>query len=236
MLNKNKHQLIMSQILRDIYTHPTINSNLGFKGGTCAYLFYRLPRFSVDLDFDFIPPKKETNLFHLAQTLTKIIQKYATIKDQAIKKWTVFFLLSYGIQEHRIKIEINTRVFVKNLLQKYQFHDYLGIKLQIAKPDFMFANKLVALTQRNTLAPRDIFDINFFAKNHWDIDQETIINRTKKDLYSYLNQCLSIIENVPDNQILQGLGELVDEKTKTWIKTQLRSETIFLLKNYQSIL
>ncbi|PIZ76423.1 hypothetical protein COY05_01425 [Candidatus Peregrinibacteria bacterium CG_4_10_14_0_2_um_filter_38_24] len=54
MLNKEKHQLIMGQILRDIYSDTEISSLLGFKGGTCAYFFYNLPRFSVDLDFDLL--------------------------------------------------------------------------------------------------------------------------------------------------------------------------------------
>jgi predicted nucleotidyltransferase component of viral defense system len=236
MLNQDRHRLVMSQILRDIYTNPTINSLLGFKGGTCAYFFYGLPRFSVDLDFDFIPSVTKVNLTDLDKILTKILQKYTVIKDKTIKKWTLFFLLSYGVGERTIKVEINTRIFVANLLQKYQFQDYLGVKLQIAKQDFMFANKLVALTERRVLAPRDVFDLNFFAKNHWEIDQETIINRTKKDLNSCLEDCLRVIAKIPDRQILSGFGELVDEKTKAWVKTQLRSETIFLLKSYQSII
>ena len=57
MLNKAKHQLLMTQILKEIYSDIEISSTLGFKGGTCAYFFYHLPRFSVDLDFDLIQPK-----------------------------------------------------------------------------------------------------------------------------------------------------------------------------------
>ena len=45
MLNREKHQLIMGRILRDIYADASIASRLGFKGGTCAYFFYDLPRF-----------------------------------------------------------------------------------------------------------------------------------------------------------------------------------------------
>lgn len=33
-----------------------------------------------------------------------------------------------------------------------------------------------------------------------------------------------------DCGILSGLGELLDNKQKTWVKSQLRSDTIFLLK------
>ena len=59
MLNREKHQLIMGQILKDIYTDVTISPLLGFKGGTCAYFFYNLPRFSVDLDFDLLVVNEE---------------------------------------------------------------------------------------------------------------------------------------------------------------------------------
>ena len=59
MINKEKHQLIMGQVLKDIYTDISIASLLGFKGGTCAYFFYGLTRFSVDLDFDLLDSKEE---------------------------------------------------------------------------------------------------------------------------------------------------------------------------------
>lgn len=50
MLNKEKHQLVMAQILKDIYSDIALASLLGFKGGTAANIFYGSPRFSVDLD------------------------------------------------------------------------------------------------------------------------------------------------------------------------------------------
>ncbi|PIS43599.1 hypothetical protein COS69_01720 [Candidatus Kaiserbacteria bacterium CG06_land_8_20_14_3_00_49_31] len=72
MLNKEKHQLIMGRILKDVYTDVSIAPLLGFKGGTCAYFFYGLPRFSVDLDFDLFSPDeiKQTLLF---DTIRKIL-------------------------------------------------------------------------------------------------------------------------------------------------------------------
>ena len=44
------HKNVLIRILKDIFTDPTIGPVLGFKGGTAAYLFYGLNRFSVDLD------------------------------------------------------------------------------------------------------------------------------------------------------------------------------------------
>lgn len=40
----------------------------------------------------------------------------------------------------------------------------------------IFANKLVALTERN--ANRDIYDVYFFFKNYFPINRELIVERT----------------------------------------------------------
>ena len=53
------HKNVLIRILKDIFTDPTIGPVLGFKGGTAAYLFYGLDRFSVDLDFDLLDKGRE---------------------------------------------------------------------------------------------------------------------------------------------------------------------------------
>jgi len=62
-LNIYQHREIMITLLQDIYKDPSIGSFLGFKGGTAAPLFYDLPRFSIDLDFDLLDHRKETIVF-----------------------------------------------------------------------------------------------------------------------------------------------------------------------------
>ena len=109
MLNKEKHQLIMGQVLKDIYTDVSISPLLGFKGDTCTYFFYNLPRFSVDLDFDLLEVTEE-NQKMVFEKIVAILSKYGTIKDQYIKRFTVFALLSYGDEDHNDKVEINVRI------------------------------------------------------------------------------------------------------------------------------
>ncbi|MDP3836743.1 MAG: nucleotidyl transferase AbiEii/AbiGii toxin family protein [bacterium] len=236
MLNKEKHQLIMGQILRDIYTDVTISPLLGFKGGTCAYFFYDLPRFSVDLDFDLLVVNEENQKLVLDK-IVSILGRYGQIKDQYLKRYTVFALLSYGDDDHNIKVEINVRKLVENIQDHYELRDYLGISMFVAKKDYMFASKLSALTLRNETAMRDIYDIHFFGKNNWDINAEVVKERTGKTIKEYLTDCIAFIEKVKDSQILQGLGELVgSEKEKSWIKSNLKADSIFMLKNYISVL
>ncbi len=235
MLNREKHQLIMGRILRDVYADVAIASLFGFKGGTCAYLFYKLPRFSVDLDFDLL---KQDNVNHelVYKAVEKILEQYGEIKDQHIKRNTIFFLLSYGDTDHNIKFEVSIRTDIPSINDHFELQEYLGISMLIAKKPYMFASKLAALTLRNETAMRDIYDIWYFANNNWGMSVDVLTTRTGKSVKEYVAQCIVVIEGVKDNQILQGLGELLNEREKAWVKTHLRKEVVFLLENYQSVL
>jgi predicted nucleotidyltransferase component of viral defense system len=236
MLNREKHQLIMGQILKDIYTDVAIAPLLGLKGGTCAYFFHGLPRFSVDLDFDLLVVN-EANQKLIYDKLTKILEKYGVIKDGLIKRFTIFALLSYGDADHNIKIEINLRGLAPDGVRQYELKEYLGISMFAARQSYLFAGKLLALTLRNETAMRDVYDIHYFAKNNWEIDAEMIALTTGKTVKEYLADCVVYIERIKESQIMRGLGELVGgEKEKDWIRKHLKTDTLFLLKNYISAL
>ncbi len=236
MLNKEKHQLIMGRILRDIYSDTTISSLIGFKGGTCAYFFYGLSRFSVDLDFDLFTSDEATQQT-VYEKVGIMLKPYGEVKDQYIKRNTIFFLLSYGDTDHNVKVEINVRILMPDIKAHYELKEYLGISMLAGKKDYLFASKLAALTDRRTLAMRDIYDVWFFAKNNWDINVEVLKARTGKTIKEHIADCIPVIEFVKDNEIMRGLAELLpDEKAKAWVKNHLREETVFLLKNYQSVL
>jgi len=234
MLNKEKHQLMMGKILREIYSDISISSLLGFKGGTSAYFFYNLPRFSTDLDFDLLSFNEEDKKI-VYDKILEIIKKYGKIEDSYIKKYTIFALLSYDEKDFNIKIEINTRKLVENIKEKYEIKKYLGISMMVAKKEYLFAGKISALTMRNKTAMRDIYDLNYFTKNNWDIDNEAVKSISSKETKEQLLSCLEIIEKIKDNEIMTGLGELVKEEEKDWIRKELREETIFMIKNYISI-
>ena len=223
----------MGQILKDIYTDVSIASMIGFKGGSAAYFFYGLPRFSVDLDFDLLTIDKKSRQI-VFKKIKVILKQYGIIKDSYIKRFTIFMLLSYGDTDHNIKIEISTRETSLTLKDYYELKEYLGISMLTAKKEYLFASKLLALTRRKETAMRDIYDIYFFAKNLWEINDKIIDVYVDKTIKEYLADCLVVIEKIKDNQILQGLGELVAEKEKIWIKQHLKFETIFMLKNYMS--
>jgi len=226
----------MGQILRDMYLDTSISSLIGFKGGTCAYFFYGLTRFSVDLDFDLFSTDEATQTL-VYEKIHGMLGKYGEVKDNYIKRNTIFFLLSYGDTDHNIKVEVNVRILMPDIKTHYEVKKYLGISMLVGSKEYLFASKLVALTTRSKTAMRDIYDVWFFGTHHWDISAEVIKARTDKTINAHLADCISVVEAVKDNEILRGLAELLPgEKEKAWVKTHLRKETIFLLKNYMSVL
>ena len=223
MLDRNVHKTILLQILKDIYTDTSLGPILGFKGGTAANFFYDLGRFSVDLDFDLLKSDKDIFVF---ENVASILQAYGTIKEKYRKKNTLLFIISYDEKSQNIKVEINCRAFGS----RYELKNYFGISMLIMTKSDMFAHKLVAVLERKKTANRDVYDIWHFLKNRWPINKEIVEKRTGINFKNYLNKCIEFIDSLSDRNILSGMGELLDERQKTWAKTNLRKDTVFLLK------
>jgi len=225
-LNTITHKNILIKILKDIYTDSTIGPLLGFKGGTAVYLFYNLNRFSVDLDFDLLDAEKEDYVF---EQIKKILENYGTIKEAEKKRFNLFYVLAYDEKvpgAQNIKVEINRREFGS----KYEVKSYLGISMKIMVQEDMFAHKLCAMYERIGKTNRDIFDVWYFLQNEWPVNKKIIEERTKMNFNGFLQKCIDSLEKMTDQNILSGMGELLDAKQKDWVKAKLRTETIFLLK------
>lgn len=223
MLDRNVHKTVLLQILKEIYTDTTLGPILGFKGGTAAFLFYDLGRFSLDLDFDLLDEHKEDYIFDKVQI---ILKNFGTIKDRFRKLHTLLYVLSYADHSRNIKVEINKRSFGS----RYELKQYLGISMLVMVREDMFAHKLVAMLDRTVLANRDIYDVWFFLKNHWPINETIVQQRVGVSLQEHLQRCIALIEKLSDKNILAGIGELLDHKQKAWAKTNLRKDVLFLLR------
>lgn len=222
-LDISTHKSVLLQLLKDIYTDISLGPILGFKGGTAAYLFYELTRFSVALDFDLLDPHQSEYVY---RRLSEIIQTYGQIKQSRQKRYTIFFLLSYRDKAHNIKIEVNLRQFGS----QYEIRTYFGIAMKVMTKEDMFAHKLVAMMERKGETHRDIFDVWFFLKHNWEINAKIVFKRTNLTLKEFLTQCIDLLEQKSNRNILFGIGELPDPQMKPWAKTHLKAETIFLLQ------
>lgn len=221
ILDTALHKNTLIRILKDIYTDTAVGPFLGFKGGTAAYFFYDLNRFSIDLDFDLLDASKADSIF---EKMKSILAEYGVIKQADKKRYTIFFKLTYKEHNHSIKVEINRRDFGS----RYEVKSYLGIAMKVMVKEDMATNKMVAMVERT--ANRDIFDTYFFLHNNWPINEQIIKKRTELSMHEFLKTCIKELEAINNRSILSGLGELLDQKQKAWVKSKLLEETIFLLR------
>jgi predicted nucleotidyltransferase component of viral defense system len=223
MVDISVHKNILFQILKDIYSDITIAPFLGFKGGTAAFIFYELNRFSIDLDFDLLDGDKENYIF---DRIEQIAKKYGSIKEMKRKRFNLLFILSYEAKARKIKIEINRRSFGS----RYELKTYLGISMLVMVKEDMFAHKLMAMYERIGKTSRDIYDVWFFLEKRWPINKQIVEQRANLPFNALLEKCIKQLEKMNNRNILDGLGDLLSEPQKGWARAKLRTETIFLLK------
>lgn len=225
MLDKAKHEAVLNRILLDIYTDHHLAPLLAFKGGTAGYFFYGLPRFSTDLDFNLLQLAEADTVM---EKIREILARYGTLKEEYHKMNTLFFLLSYGESDYNVKVEISTRAFKAD---RYEIQPYYGLGVQLMRQDCMAAHKLVAITDRKKLVSRDLFDAWFLLKKSWPINEEIIRERTGKSQKEYFKELARLISNLKAKKprLLDGLGEVLNEKQKAWVKEKMLDELTFLL-------
>ncbi len=236
-LQINQHKVHLTNILMDIYKNSLLSGVLGFKGGTAGMLFYGLPRFSVDLDFDFLSDSQKGNT--LIATVTKeigdIVESKYTVIDKSTKLNTLFWVLSYGKGFSHVKIEISTREVPYN---HYTLQNYYGTSIKLITAPDMVAHKMVAIMDRTTTANKDLFDTHYFlgSKYAGDINYHIIKHRTGLEPHDFYKRLLEFLDGVNNKNILSGLGEVLTEPQKNWAKAKLLEELKGLIGRQLSLL
>ena len=225
-MNNNKHRFYLTQILTDIYSDRELAHCLGFKGGTALMFFHNLPRFSVDLDFDLLEREKAGQVY---AKLKNMLLKYGEIHDEAQKFFGDLLALDYEHGERNLKIDISHRQYNN----EYEIKNLLGINVKTMKISDMFSNKLVALLGRNEIADRDIFDCWWFMSRKTPVKMAIIENLTQKTYSDYMQECIHAMENLPKRSLLYGLGELLEQDMKTFVRNKLRTEILTFLRFYK---
>ncbi|MFH1960888.1 MAG: nucleotidyl transferase AbiEii/AbiGii toxin family protein, partial [Patescibacteria group bacterium] len=143
------HKSYLNRLLIEIIDNPLLSSNLAFKGGTCAEMLGFLDRFSVDLDFDVVTVADELNLRnefhkifrHSGLTLTRE-------SDSAL-----FFQLRYASEPGKRSIIRASASSIKIKANEYkvQYLPEIDRLVNCQTIETMFANKLVAITDRYDL-------------------------------------------------------------------------------------
>ncbi len=217
----------MLQLLKDIFSDALLSSLLAFKGGTATLFFHNLPRLSTDLDFNLLNVVKEAEVY---DRVREIVLKYGKIHDEAIKHYGIIIVLDYGIGERKLKIEISNRLYDNH----YEILNYLGIRMRVMVKEDMFAHKLCALLDRTEITSRDVFDCWFFLKERTSINKEIVEFRTGMPIEEYLDKCIASVRNIPEKNLISGLGELTEGEMKNFVRQGLKDELISLLTMFKA--
>ncbi len=221
MLNLQNHELMMKRILLDIFKHPQLQSKLVFKGGTCLYFFFDLPRFSTDLDFSYHQEAQQESADR--EAITIIVANYLEIKANEDKRFTWLWVGSHQEGKQKVKVEVSKRKYSDS----YTEHEFYGLTIRTLDLASMFAHKLCAITDRKEMVNRDLFDSWWLLKQTTPIKPEIIHERTNLSVKEYLVEVKTYIEkNVNQNHILQGLGELLTQPQKDWARDHLLEELL----------
>jgi hypothetical protein len=106
--------------------------------------------------------------------------------------------------------------------------NFYGTDIRVQDSSTIFANKLVALTERNT--NRDIYDVYFFFQKFSLINEGVILERTRKTTRELFVVIRDKLKHLPkSHKILDGLWEVLTEKQKSFVKTRLIPELIGIL-------
>lgn len=127
-----------------------------------------------------------------------------------------------------LKVEISNRGYPNH----YETRTLAGTDIRVMILEDMFAHKLCAMGER--LSPRDVFDCWFFLQQHTAINPEIVRIRTGMEVDEYSKQCAEQVQNASPKLLMQGLGEVLDTKMKTFVKTKLIQETATALELFSA--
>jgi predicted nucleotidyltransferase component of viral defense system len=216
----------------EIVDQPLFAQTLAFKGGTCAAMLGYLDRFSVDLDFDNVAHADEAAMriaFH--QVFDGLGFTVKLEFDQVL-----FFQLRYpsGIgKRNTLKISVSN-LWVKANQYKVQYFPEIDRLINSQTIETMFANKLVAITDRytqhKTIAGRDIYDIHHFFVQGYGYQDAVIRERTGVSVREYFSKLIEFIqENFNQTIINEDLNSLLPLKQFQQVRKILIPETLAML-------
>jgi predicted nucleotidyltransferase component of viral defense system len=152
------------------------SNNFIFKGGTCLYKLYNLPRFSEDLDFSVLA---QENIRETVESVARELK--AKIESKKTKTSFLFKLRFPGIltQFNTIRIDISLVNIVFGFEVKNYISSYIDIppfSLRVLKLEEILAEKIHALIKRNNA--RDLYDL-FFLLRFVEPNKELIQKKLK---------------------------------------------------------
>jgi len=188
-----------------------------FKGGTALKLFYGLPRFSEDIDYDSTGKLSPIDLTEIIKTVTAKRRWETT--DDAVKYNTILVELRFPGPDRNfhLKIEISTGEKELNttiLLLR-------GVPVISLGQSFLMTEKLITFTERQ--AGRDFFDAWFILNNAYPLDERLLLN-VFGDFAQFYRVLLEILKKADSKKIHRDTGKLLGLDHRNWVKTSFLSD------------
>jgi len=192
-------------------------SHLAFKGGTALKLFHDLPRYSEDIDYDFLGKISPQTMMDILKSA--VAKKKWEVTDDAVKYNTILLELRFAGPERnfRVKIEISTRE--KEL--KTTIQSLRGVPVLTLEPSFLMTEKLITFVQRQ--AGRDIFDAWFILNNAFPLDETMLVDNFGGHT-NFFSTLLGLIQKADSKKILRDTGKLLSVDQRNWVKTSFLSD------------
>ena len=227
------HKSYLNRLLIEIIDRPVLAHHLAFKGGSCAAMLGYLDRFSVDLDFDVIGNADESIL---RQEFLQVFMHLDLTVTRELKKG-LFFQLRYPSEpgsRNTLKVSASN-LQVKANQYKVAYISEIDRMCNCQTIDTMFANKLVAVTERynlhHSIAGRDIYDIHYFFVHGYSYHAPIIIERTGFEVKVYFKKLSDFIKrHVNQTVINEDLNTLLPPKRFQQVRKILIPETLSFLE------
>ena len=227
------HKSYLHRLLMEIIDQPLMAQTLAFKGGTCAAMLGYLDRFSVDLDFDVLKNADEAALRKTFHLVFNQLGFSVTLEFDKV----LFFQLRYPTgpgKRNTLKISASN-IRVETNQYKVQYFPEIDRLINSQTVETMFANKLVAVTDRytqhKTIAGRDIYDIHHFFVQGYPYNGAVIRERTGMKPGEYFGEMILFIKkHVTQTIVNEDLNSLLSNRKFQQVRKILIPETLSILE------
>ena len=227
------HKSHLHRLLMEIVDQPLMAQSLAFKGGTCAAMLGFLDRFSVDLDFDVLAGADEDRLRKIFHQVFDQLGFKVTLEFDKV----LFFQLRYpsGLDQRSALKVSASNIRINANQYKVQYFPEIDRLINSQTIDTMFANKLVAITDRytqhETIAGRDIYDIHHFFIQGYRYHGAVIQERTGLTPNKYFEKLIAFIrKHITQTIINEDLNSLLPNKQFQQVRKILIPETLSILE------
>lgn len=255
--NTNDEINALKEIIQEIILSGLARGNFfdeaAFYGGTALRIFYKLDRFSEDLDFALIYPNKNFDLSKYFVYLEKELKAYGlnleiNTKQKNIESNITSAFVKGDTLEHILKFfpnEENHKYnhMLKNIKIKFEvdinppsgatYEEKYKLlpsphQIKIYDKESLFAGKIHAILCRNwktRTKGRDLYDYIFFLANNTKVNLELVKNKLIESNYI----------NANDKFFIDDLKNLLINKFKEIDYIEAKEDVIPFIKNTESL-